>query len=958
MKLKPWYDVVKPREDLREGKPLDASEFAVHLDKVRLGNAPEDYRNPARFFDRTFLTEHLTGMAAEVVRRLSGVTTETSAVFNMTTQFGGGKTHALTLLYHLAANGAAANGWRGVPKILERAGVKSVPDHCATAIFVGTEFDSVTGRGGDDGTPRRQTPWGEIAWQLGGAEAFAHVAKHDADYQEPKGDVIDKMLPHDRPCLILMDEVLSFFSSYRKASYGTALYNFMQSLSETVRGRENVVFVASVPKSDYAYTQDDVEDEQRLKHLLNRISKSVILSSESDSSEIIRRRLFEWDERAVTADGRVILDKSAEDTCRAYSDWVLENRQQLPSLINPDLARDQFRATYPFHPMVISVFERKWRSLPRFQQTRGILRLLALWVSSAYQAGYKGAQRDPLITLGTAPLDDPLFRAAMFEQLGQTLLETAVTTDIAGKKDAHAVRLDGEAIDEIKKARLHRKVATAIFFESNGGQVGSAAQEASVPEIRLAVGEPDSHIGNIETVLDALPDACYYLSVEKTRYKFSLKENLNKRFADRRATVQGPQVDEEIKREVQTIFTAKEPAMLSGRQIERVFFPEKSVQVSDRPVISFLIAGLDRTMEDEKATRQFAEQMIRECGSSARTFKSALIWVVAESAQPMREEARKLLAWQAIHDEAYDLKLDESQKRQLSENIQKAKRDLKESIWRAYKHLFLLAKDNTVKMVDLGLVHSSAADSPILNILNRLSADGDVEKGVSPNFLARVLPQIKDLWPPAFKEWSIKSIRDAFYASPLFPRLLNPEAIKETIARGVENGLLAYVGKCAGEKYQPFVFNQSISPADIEFSDDMFVITAERARAYLEQQKQPSTVSTTPSGSDTFPVTGGAEDETAPTGVKSDPPQPSTVQPSGPPTKIAGIKWTGNVPTQKWMNFYTKVLSRYATASELKLSIHVEVRPQDGISKQSIEETRNALRELGLDDRILELTDN
>ena len=58
MKLKPWYDVVKPREDLREGKPLDASEFAVHLDKVRLGNAPDDYKIPQRFFDRTYLTEH------------------------------------------------------------------------------------------------------------------------------------------------------------------------------------------------------------------------------------------------------------------------------------------------------------------------------------------------------------------------------------------------------------------------------------------------------------------------------------------------------------------------------------------------------------------------------------------------------------------------------------------------------------------------------------------------------------------------------------------------------------------------------------------------------------------------------------------------------------------------------------------------------------------------------------
>jgi len=102
MALKPWYKVVTPREDLREGKPLDAAEFAVNLGKVRLGTAPPDYRDPERFFDRTYLTETLCNLGGEVVRRLSGETTETSAVFNMLTQFGGGKTHALALFYHLA----------------------------------------------------------------------------------------------------------------------------------------------------------------------------------------------------------------------------------------------------------------------------------------------------------------------------------------------------------------------------------------------------------------------------------------------------------------------------------------------------------------------------------------------------------------------------------------------------------------------------------------------------------------------------------------------------------------------------------------------------------------------------------------------------------------------------------------------------------------------------------------
>ena len=166
MSLKPWYKVVTPREDLREGKPLDASEFAVHLDDVRNNCAPHDYQKPDRFFARTYLTKNLSTLATEVVRRLSGQRTETSAVFNLATQFGGGKTHALTLLFHLARNGSASHRWAGVPQMLAAAGGKEIPK-ATTAVFVGNEFDSVKGRGGDDGTSLRKTPWADIAWQLG-----------------------------------------------------------------------------------------------------------------------------------------------------------------------------------------------------------------------------------------------------------------------------------------------------------------------------------------------------------------------------------------------------------------------------------------------------------------------------------------------------------------------------------------------------------------------------------------------------------------------------------------------------------------------------------------------------------------------------------------------------------------------------------------------------------------------
>jgi hypothetical protein len=169
------------------------------------------------------------------------------------------------------------------------------------------------------------------------------------------------------------------------------------------------------------------------------------------------------------------------------------------------------------------------------------------------------------------------------------------------------------------------------------------------------------------------------------------------------------------------------------------------------------------------------------------------------------------LAWEDIQDEQDDLRLDEGQKRQLTENVKKAQRDLKESIWRTYKNLVLLGKDNQLRVVDLGPVHSSQADTWIGFVLNRLRQDGEVEKDPSPNFVVRN-------WPPAFKEWSTTSGRDAFFASPQFPRLLDPEAVKGTIARGVEAGLLAYVSQTSRGEYDPFVYARTLNPIEVEVS--------------------------------------------------------------------------------------------------------------------------------------------
>ena len=235
MPLKPWYRVAVPREDLRQNQPVDASEFAVHLDRVVAGEAPEYYRTPEKFFERTYLTEGVKDMAAESLRRLAGETLAASPVINLTTQFGGGKTHALTLLYHLAKHGKAADKWQGVKDILARAGLPSVPK-ADVAVFVGSEFDSQSGRG-EPGEPIRKTPWGDIAWQIGGADAFAIVAEHDANLRRPGKETIRRFLSADRPVLILMDEVLNYLNQARTFQVGgstlaTQCIQFFQNLSE------------------------------------------------------------------------------------------------------------------------------------------------------------------------------------------------------------------------------------------------------------------------------------------------------------------------------------------------------------------------------------------------------------------------------------------------------------------------------------------------------------------------------------------------------------------------------------------------------------------------------------------------------------------------------------------------------------------------------------------------------
>ena len=172
-------------------------------------------------------------------------------------------------------------------------------------------------------------------------------------------------------------------------------FNFLQNLCEEARARNNLAMCISIPSSELEMNPDDQRDHDSIKKLCDRTGKAILMSADREMQEIIRRRLFEWDG----------FPTEAKATVSAYAEWAADHSQEL-SGVDRDAVYEQFKSCYPFHPSVISVFERKWQSLPRFQRTRGILRLLALWVSHNYQDEHRKNSQEPLITL--------CFRAANF----------------------------------------------------------------------------------------------------------------------------------------------------------------------------------------------------------------------------------------------------------------------------------------------------------------------------------------------------------------------------------------------------------------------------------------------------------------------------------------------------------------------------------------------------------------
>ena len=346
--MEPWYKVATPRKEVREGRSFNPDEFAIALEQVLAGTAPEDYRDAAQFFARTCFTRALREHAGMILRRLSGRTENTAPVLTLITQFGGGKTHTLTTLYHLAMNGNAATGYPGVADLLREAGVPAVPK-ARVAVFVGNAWDPQAGR---------ETPWIDIARQLAGdkgGEALGQAARTTPPGTESIARVFQAA---GAPVLLLFDEVLNFLSRHR--GMAESFHAFIQNLTVATTGTTHGATVISLPRSQVEMTDWDTEWQERISKVVRRVAKDLIANDETEISEVVRRRLFQ----------DLGSEKIRKNVAKAFGDWCFERKERLPpewtavdTTATEARAREflcgRFEACYPFHPATLSVFQRK-----------------------------------------------------------------------------------------------------------------------------------------------------------------------------------------------------------------------------------------------------------------------------------------------------------------------------------------------------------------------------------------------------------------------------------------------------------------------------------------------------------------------------------------------------------------------------------------------------------------------
>ncbi len=814
--LAPWRKIAEPHKDIREER-FDPAVFAADLGMVLRDEGPIDYRDPVTFFKKTYLTRGLSNLLLDALQRLSGER-RGEAVVQIQTPFGGGKTHVLIALYHLLAHSSvkgseAAHGKRidhlpSIQSLLEDAGLETVPD-CRVASLIGTALDPNQGRRTEDGLQIR-TLWGEMAYQLGGASLYRRIEASDENRVAPGTDRLTDLLGGLGPVVVLMDEALEYATKAGGVPVGEGTLlgqtlSFLQELSTVAANRPQTMLVGALPSS---YLERFDASAQKAFHQLNRIFgrlEQIRTPVEgAEIYEILRRRLFE----------HVGEEAERRQVAEAYWDFYQAHAGDLPRKVREIAYRDRMVRAYPFHPELVDILYERWGSLPGFQRTRGVLRLLALVVGDLYKRNSNAA----LIQPAHVSLDDNRIRRE-FVKLVDSAYETVIGSDIAGH-GAKAPRIDRELGGDYAQERIAQRLATSIFLYSH---TGGADRGAVAPQLRLSLLHPDVAPALVADALDRLSDHLWYL-YDDPKWYVDKVPNLNRIQTEREDTVRSDEIRDRIRSTVSD---------LVGRGIFRhtYLWPHESRDISDDRRLGLVILDMDHVAGTDEAVA-FIKAVLKKRGDAYRTFRNALVFLLPDQVQMDRARgaARTLLALEGIAtDYGGSDRLTDRQEEKLDDDLSDARSALPQIVYQAYRHVVIPGVGDELEPFDVGLQLYRQGESLSKQAWDHLTDRDKLLERLDPHLIRA---QRWDLWPEEDEPLQVRQLRDYFARYTQMPLLSGDDVLLEAVARGVELELFGYGERVGGdEDFKPLHFGQSVSSAQLEISDTSWLIPPQMARA-------------------------------------------------------------------------------------------------------------------------------
>ena len=850
--LTPWRDIITPHADVAAGR-FEQAEYAADLALVAAGGAEPEYQDPHSFYSRTYITQGLHDLLAGAARRLSGAGGD--PVIELQTNFGGGKTHSLIALYHLAS-GADAAKLPGLAEILADESL-TLPARVNRAVLVGQMISPAAPQSIGGGI-RLHTLWGRLAYQLGGKAGYDIVRADDLAGTSP-GAALTMLFERFGPAVVLIDEWVAYARQLRDGSDddgpgGERLaggdfdtqFTFAQALTEAAAAVPDVVVLISIPASDVEVGGPKGRTAlEKLKNVVARKAAQWQPASPDESFEIVRRRLFDPipAEKARVRDGVI----------RAFCDMYRNQGDKFPAGVGEGEYRRRMELCYPIHPELFDRLFDDWSALDKFQRTRGVLRLMALAISQLWQRD----DRSLLIMPGNLPMDYGLLVSEMKKYL-EDGWDPVIKADVDGANSL-PLRID-QNNSHFGRLSATRRAARAVYMGSAPRPDGRRGVD--LKSVVLGCAQPGESPGQFADALRRLSGEATHLYVDGAQYWYSLIPNVTRIAADRAGSnYDDRDADDEVRRR---IGNQRGRGDFAAVQV----FAEGPGDVPDNDDgVRLVILEPDATHspnDDNSPAVTLAARILAQRDTGPRVNPNLVVFLAAAANRlaELRAASRMYLAWKSVVGDQ-SMNLTAHQQRQADSKLAETSKQVDSLIAETFTLAITPTKQPGQRDIEWQTTRVTTAGDLAERASRKLISE---EKLIGTYSGVRIRMDLdrREVWSER-GDIAVHKLWETYARFPYMPRLASRDVLNSAIANRAstitwQQDTFAYAEAHDGERWVGLHTDDAVPPAP-----SGLLIHPDRVP---EPQQQPKTATGEPPAE--------TDDPDGPTTPPSGPPEPAS----------------------------------------------------------------------------------